>query len=50
MQSCRGGLNGRFELSGIDPVRLADGLVAENVIVFDTARFREVVGRDAPWR
>jgi hypothetical protein len=41
------GAAGPFEMSGIDRIRLRDGLVAENVIVFDTAQFEAVVGR--PW-
>jgi SnoaL-like domain len=46
----RTGSNGSFELTGIDRVRVRDGLVAENVIVFDTEEFRERVGHDVPWR
>jgi hypothetical protein len=44
------GAKGRFELSGIDRVRVRDGLVAENVIMFDTQDFQERVGYDVPWR
>ena len=43
------GATGPFELTGIDRVRVRDGRVAENVIVFDTAEFRERVGYDVPW-
>lgn len=43
------GAHGAFELSGIDRVRLRDGLVAENVIVFDTAAFKARSGLAVPW-
>jgi hypothetical protein len=32
-------------LSGIDRIRVREGLVAENVIVLDTAEFEQRVGR-----
>lgn len=38
------GAAGPFELSGIDRVRLRDGLVAENVIRFDTAHLQRLLG------
>jgi len=38
------GARGRFELRGIDRIRVLDGRVAENVIVFDTAQFEHVTG------
>jgi hypothetical protein len=46
------GTNGRVHLSvsGIDGVRVREGVVAENVIVFDTGEFRELTGHDVPWR
>lgn len=41
------GAGGPFSLTGIDRIALRGGLVAENVIVFDTAQFEAAVGR--PW-
>lgn len=41
------GANGRFEMTGIDRIRVRDGLVSENVIVFDTAEFEARAGH--PW-
>lgn len=38
-----------FEATGIDRIRMRDGLVAENVIVFDSARLEELSGRKLPW-
>jgi ketosteroid isomerase-like protein len=43
------GKSGPFELTGIDRVRVRDGLVAENLIVFDTAAFERRSGRPVPW-
>lgn len=43
------GAHGAFELSGIDRVRLRDGQVAENVVVFDTAAFEARAGLPVPW-
>jgi len=43
------GAHGPFELSGIDRVRLRDGYVAENVVVFDTAAFESRSGISIPW-
>jgi hypothetical protein len=43
------GANGPFELGGIDRVRLREGRVAENVIVFDTAAFAARAGVGVPW-
>ncbi|MGH8929155.1 MAG: nuclear transport factor 2 family protein [Egibacteraceae bacterium] len=43
------GARGPFELTGIDRVRVRDGRVAENVIVFDTAAFRARSGLPVPW-
>jgi hypothetical protein len=47
MNAC--GTHGPFELTGIDRVRTRDGLVCENVIVFDTAAFRARSGKEIPW-
>jgi SnoaL-like domain len=33
-----------IELSGIDRIRVHDGLVTENCVVFDTARFAALIG------
>ena len=38
------GAKGPVELSGIDRIRVQDGLVAENYVVFDTARFAALIG------
>jgi hypothetical protein len=43
------GANGSFQMSGMDRIRLRDGLVAENVIVFDTALFEQLVGARVPY-
>lgn len=43
------GERGPFQLSGIDRVRLRDGLVSENSIVFDTAAFEARAGIPVPW-
>jgi ketosteroid isomerase-like protein len=43
------GEHGPFEHHGIDRLRLRDGLVAENVIVTDTAAFEARSGRPLPW-
>jgi hypothetical protein len=43
------GEHGPFELTGIDRLRLRDGIVAENVIVFDTAAFEARSGKPVPW-
>jgi len=43
------GQHGPFELTGIDRVRVRDGLVRENVIVFDTAAFERRSGKSVPW-
>lgn len=42
------GTNGPFELTGIDRVRLREGLVAENIIRFDSAEFRALAGHAVP--
>lgn len=44
------GAHGTFELTGVDRVRTRDGLVAENVIVFDTAAFERRSGIAIPWK
>jgi hypothetical protein len=41
------GANGPFQLDGVDCVRTRDGLVVENHINFDGARFRALVGTPA---
>jgi hypothetical protein len=38
------GANGTFEFSGMDRIRVRDGLVKENIVVFDTALFEKLVG------
>lgn len=43
------GENGPFELTGVNLVGTRDGLVAENLIVFDTAAFEERSGKKIPW-
>jgi ketosteroid isomerase-like protein len=43
------GANGRFELSGIDRLILRDGLVAENLIRFDSEQLQMLVGRKGFW-
>jgi hypothetical protein len=43
------GEHGPFALHGIDRVRVRDGIVAENVVVFDTAAFRRRSGKEVPW-
>ena len=43
------GGHGPFEISGIDRVRVRDGLVAENFVVVDTAAFERRAGRPIPW-
>jgi SnoaL-like polyketide cyclase len=40
---------GPFQLTGIDRMRLRDGQVAENVIVFDTNTFERRAGLSIPW-
>jgi hypothetical protein len=44
------GVAGPFELSGIDRLILRDGLVAENVIRFDSGQLRALVGRPPYWQ
>jgi hypothetical protein len=43
------GRSGPFEMTGIDRIRLRDGQVAENVIVFDTNAFERRAGIAVPW-
>jgi ketosteroid isomerase-like protein len=38
------GANGPFELAGMDRTRVRDGLVCENYVFFDLARFQQLVG------
>ena len=42
------GRRGAFELHGVDRIKTADGLIAENLIVFDTRRFEELSGYALP--
>jgi hypothetical protein len=44
------GRNGPFELTGIDRIRVRDGVLAENVIEFDTAAFEARAGLPVPWK
>jgi hypothetical protein len=43
------GRSGPFEMTGIDRIRLRNGQVAENVIVFDTNAFERRAGIAVPW-
>ena len=43
------GKHGPFELTGIDRIRMRDGQISENVIVFDTAAFQARSGKAIPW-
>jgi hypothetical protein len=38
------GAKGPIEMSGIDCIRVQNGLVTENHVVFDTARFAALIG------
>jgi predicted SnoaL-like aldol condensation-catalyzing enzyme len=38
------GAKGPVQLTGIDRIRVHDGLVTENFVVFDTARFAALIG------
>jgi hypothetical protein len=38
------GANGPFELDGMDRTRVRDGLVCENYVFYDSARFESLVG------
>jgi hypothetical protein len=38
------GAKGPVQLTGIDRIRVHDGLVTENYVVFDTARFAALIG------
>lgn len=40
------GNRGPFELTGIDRIRMRDGLVAENIIRFDPHHLRQLAGLD----
>ena len=42
------GAAGPFEFSGIDRIKVSDGLVIENVVVFDTALFEALVNASRP--
>jgi hypothetical protein len=41
--------NGPFTVGGMDRIRLRDGLVAENYIVFDSRAFERAAGIPLPW-
>lgn len=41
------GQHGPFEITGIDRIKLQGGLVAENVIVFDTGQFQALSGYES---
>jgi hypothetical protein len=43
------GKKGPFTISGMDRIRLRDGLVDENYIVFDTRAFEQASGIPVPW-
>jgi hypothetical protein len=43
------GEHGPFEFTGVDRIRTQDGLVAENMIICDTAAFTARSGRPVPW-
>jgi ketosteroid isomerase-like protein len=38
------GVNGPFELDGMDRTRVRDGLVCENYAILDSAQFKQLVG------
>ena len=38
------GVNGRFEMPGIDCIRTRDGLLAENHVTYDSAEFARATG------
>jgi hypothetical protein len=42
------GKHGPMQMTGIDRIRLRDGLVAENLIRFDSEEFRRLFGYDVP--
>jgi ketosteroid isomerase-like protein len=42
------GKHGPMQITGIDRIRLRDGLVAENLIRFDSEEFRRLSGYDVP--
>lgn len=44
------GVSGRFELAGIDRMILRDGLVAENLIRFDSGQLYEKIGAAPYWK
>jgi hypothetical protein len=43
------GRRGAFELHGVDRIKTWEGLIAENLIVFDTRRFEELSGYALPF-
>jgi hypothetical protein len=42
------GVNGPFELDGMDRTRVRDGLVCENYVFFDPIQFQTFVNGKAP--
>src|SRR5262249_1058163 len=42
------GIDGPFEFTGMDRIRVVDGIVTENVIRFDSAEFERLVGQALP--
>lgn len=42
------GKKGPFEMHGIDRLRFRNGQIVENMVSFDTALFRELIGADVP--
>lgn len=43
------GRRGPFELFGIDRIRMRNGQLSENIVVFDTAAFQARSGMAIPW-
>jgi hypothetical protein len=43
------GDHGKFSIPGVDRVRVRDGQVASNLIIFDTEEFERKSGRKLPW-
>jgi ketosteroid isomerase-like protein len=43
------GASGPFEMTGIDRIRVRDGKVNENYVVFDTTTFEKRAGIPMPW-
>lgn len=43
------GANGPFTMTGVDRIRVRDGKVDENYVIFDTAAFEKRAGIPVPW-